>query len=84
MSSRLTLLSVIFSAWRLTLDVIQKALDEKGIQNIRFDGKVPQKERQNVINSFQTNANINIMLLTLSCGAVGYAFLPVLDYNMTH
>ncbi|KAI0840035.1 SNF2 family N-terminal domain-containing protein [Hypoxylon sp. FL0890] len=62
---------VVFSTWRLTLDVVQAGLTDAGIRSIRFDGKVPQKDRQSVIDSFRTDPGISVMLLTLSCGAVG-------------
>ena len=63
--------SVVFSSWRLTLDVVEKGLSDAGIRSIRFDGKVPQKQRQYVIDSFKADPDIRVMLLTLSCGAVG-------------
>ncbi|EFX06157.1 DNA repair protein rad5 [Grosmannia clavigera kw1407] len=62
---------LIFSAWRLTLDVIQKGLDQASIQSTRFDGEIPQKGRQAVVDKFRNDQNISVMLLTLSCGAVG-------------
>ncbi|KAF0315663.1 WD domain-containing protein [Colletotrichum asianum] len=62
---------VVFSSWRLTLDLIKAGLDQECIQSIRFDGKIPQKDRQSVVERFETDPNVRVMLLTLSCGAVG-------------
>ncbi|KAI1415220.1 SNF2 family N-terminal domain-containing protein [Hypoxylon sp. FL1857] len=62
---------VVFSTWRLTLDIVQAGLTDAGIRSIRFDGKIPQKDRQSVIDNFRTDPSISVMLLTLSCGAVG-------------
>ncbi|RFU25005.1 hypothetical protein B7463_g11336, partial [Scytalidium lignicola] len=62
---------IVFSTWRLTLDIIETGLDQASLHSIRFDGKVPQKERQSVVNKFKTDPTIRVMLLTLSCGAVG-------------
>ncbi|KAK4243690.1 P-loop containing nucleoside triphosphate hydrolase protein [Corynascus novoguineensis] len=62
---------VVFSTWRLTLDVVEKGLENAGIRSIRFDGSVPQKERQSVVDRFKADPGIRVMLLTLSCGAVG-------------
>ncbi|KAI0543265.1 SNF2 family N-terminal domain-containing protein [Xylaria digitata] len=62
---------VVFSTWRLTLDLVEAGLDQHSIQHIRFDGKVPQNERGAVISRFRTEPRIRVMLLTLSCGAVG-------------
>lgn len=67
----LTDASVVFSTWRLTLDLVEAGLNKASIQNIRFDGKVPQKERQHVVDRFKTDPGVRVMLLTLSCGAVG-------------
>ena len=64
--------SIVFSTWRLTLDVIGKGLNRESIPYVRYDGKVPQKDRQSVLDQFKTDPSIRIMLLTLSCGAVGY------------
>ncbi|RYC56789.1 hypothetical protein CHU98_g9425 [Xylaria longipes] len=62
---------VVFSAWRLTLDLVKAGLDQNSIQSIRFDGKVPQNERGAVVAKFRNDPDVRIMLLTLSCGAVG-------------
>lgn len=67
----ITCYSVIFSTWRLTLDMVETGLDRASLRSIRFDGKVPQKERQSVVDKFKTDPTIRVMLLTLSCGAVG-------------
>lgn len=63
--------SIVFSTWRLTLDLVEKGLNQASISSIRFNGKVPQKDRQGIIEKFRTDPSIRIMLLTLSCGAVG-------------
>lgn len=63
--------SVVFSTWRLTLGIVEAGLEHASIQCVRFDGKVPQKERQNVVERFRKDPSVRVMLLTLSCGAVG-------------
>lgn len=63
--------SIVFSTWRLTLDMVEKGLNEAGVSCVRFDGKVPQKDRQPIVEKFKRDANIRVMLLTLACGAVG-------------
>ncbi|KAI8630511.1 SNF2 family N-terminal domain-containing protein [Xylariaceae sp. FL1651] len=62
---------VVFSTWRLTLDLVKVGLDQSSIESIRFDGKVPQNERGAVVERFRTDPEVRVMLLTLSCGAVG-------------
>ncbi|KAJ3535529.1 hypothetical protein NM208_g536 [Fusarium decemcellulare] len=62
---------IIFSTWRLTLDVVETGLNQASIRSVRFDGKVPQKERQCIVDRFRADPSIRVMLLTLSCGAAG-------------
>ncbi|KAK4164613.1 SNF2 family N-terminal domain-containing protein [Cladorrhinum sp. PSN259] len=63
--------SVVFSTWRMTLDLIETGLKQSFIKCLRFDGKVPQKDRQSVIDRFRRDPSIEVLLLTLSCGSVG-------------
>ncbi|KAJ1333130.1 SMARC subfamily A3 [Microdochium nivale] len=62
---------IVFSTWRLSLDLVEQALNQASITTVRFDGKVAQKDRQPIINKFQSDPLVRVMLLTLSCGAVG-------------
>lgn len=78
----LTECSVVFSTWRLTLDLVEAGLNQHSIANVRFDGKVPQKERQNVVDRFKNDQDTRVMLLTLSCGAVGSVVYRTLGCNM--
>lgn len=66
------MLSVVFSTWRTTLDIIEAGLNQASIQCLRFDGGIPLKERQTVIDRFRQETMPSVLLLTLSCGAVGY------------
>ncbi|KAK4441885.1 SNF2 family N-terminal domain-containing protein [Podospora aff. communis PSN243] len=63
--------SVVFSSWRMSLDLVEAGLQQAGISYLRFDGTLPQKQRQPVIESFRRDPRIRVFLLTLSCGAVG-------------
>ncbi|KAI6084099.1 SNF2 family N-terminal domain-containing protein [Hypoxylon rubiginosum] len=62
---------IVFSTWRLTLDIVQSGLEQASIPCIRFDGKVAQKDRGAVVDRFRADPSVRVMLLTLSCGAVG-------------
>ncbi|KAH7232564.1 SNF2 family N-terminal domain-containing protein [Fusarium solani] len=62
---------IVFSTWRLTLDMVEAGLEKALISCVRFDGKVPQSERQEIVERFRTNPSVRVMLLTLSCGAAG-------------
>ncbi|KAJ0164942.1 putative matrix-associated actin-dependent regulator of chromatin subfamily [Colletotrichum tanaceti] len=62
---------IVFSTWRMTLDVVEEALNQAGKTTVRFDGSVLQKDRHSVVERFRKDTGVSIMLLTLSCGAVG-------------
>lgn len=55
----------------MSLDVVESGLKQAQIPCLRFDGKVPQKERKSVIDKFKHDPSVSVLLLTLSCGAVG-------------
>ncbi|WQF88244.1 Putative helicase, P-loop containing nucleoside triphosphate hydrolase, SNF2-like domain superfamily [Colletotrichum destructivum] len=62
---------IVFSTWRMTLDVVEEALKHAGKTTVRFDGSVSQKDRHSVVERFRKDPGVSVMLLTLSCGAVG-------------
>ncbi|PTB69763.1 hypothetical protein BBK36DRAFT_1188398 [Trichoderma citrinoviride] len=62
---------VVFSSWRTTLELIELGLKQAGIPCLRFDGKVAQKDRHVVVERFRKDPTIRVLLLTISCGAVG-------------
>jgi SNF2 family DNA or RNA helicase len=68
---QLTSFSIVFSTWRLTLDLVEAGLNQSSIPSVRFDGKVPQKDRQDIVERFRHDPSVRVMLLTLSCGAAG-------------
>jgi SNF2 family DNA or RNA helicase len=63
--------SVVFSFWTSTLDVIEAALERKGIPCVRIDGNVAHGKRNAVLKTFRENQHVRVALLTISCGAVG-------------
>lgn len=67
----LTNRSVVFSFWVTTLNFIEKGLKDRGIEYIRFDGKVSNARRIKVLKSFREDPSVRVALLTISCGAVG-------------
>ena len=64
-------LSIVFSSWRLTLNVVETGLKQAGIRYCRFDGRVPQGERKRVLDQFKGDSSIQVLLITLACGNVG-------------
>lgn len=67
----LTNRSIVFSFWVTTLNFIEKGLKDRGIEYIRFDGKVSNARRIKVLKSFREDPSVRVALLTISCGAVG-------------
>lgn len=63
--------SVVFSAWRTTLDLAASALNVARIRYVRYDGKVPEKDRALALAKFSSDPDTKVILFTISCGAVG-------------
>lgn len=55
----------------MSLDMVEAGLRRASISVLRFDGKVRQAEHQQVVDRFQQDSSVKVLLLTLSCGAVG-------------
>lgn len=55
----------------MTLDLVEIGLEQVKIKYERFDGKVRQQDRQTVLERFREDPTVRVILLTLSCGAVG-------------
>lgn len=61
---------VLFSEWTTMLDLIQPMLDQRGVQYVRLDGKVPQRKRQQLVNQFQRDSTCQVFLTT-NAGSTG-------------
>jgi hypothetical protein len=66
--------SVVFSSWTTTFDMVQSMFDASEISYVRIDGKVSQRDRASALSRFQTDPLIQVMLLSIYCGAEGYVF----------
>ena len=66
--------SVVFSGWTSTLDLIARTL-ENHIQVVRIDGRLSSKERNTSLAAFHNRAEVRVLLVSLTCGAVGYTLL---------
>lgn len=53
------------------LNVAEAGLEQAGIQCLRFDGKMRQKGRYRILQELDASPSLRVLLLTLSCGAVG-------------
>ena len=61
---------VLFTEWTTMLDLIERELDEIGVDYVRLDGKVPQKKRQQLVNRFRKDASCRLFLAT-NAGSTG-------------
>jgi superfamily II DNA or RNA helicase len=61
---------VLFSEWTTMLDLIQDLLKPRGLDYVRLDGSVPQKQRQELVHRFQTDPSCKLFLTT-NAGATG-------------
>ncbi|KAI9791133.1 MAG: hypothetical protein M1816_004364 [Peltula sp. TS41687] len=66
--------SIVFSIWTSTLDLVEVALKNlKGskLSYVRYDGQVSAKKRVEALDLFQKDAAVNVLLLSITCGALG-------------
>jgi superfamily II DNA or RNA helicase len=61
---------VLFSEWTTMLDLIERELEDIGVEWVRLDGKVPQKKRQQLVNRFRRDPECRLFLTT-NAGSVG-------------
>jgi SNF2 family DNA or RNA helicase len=73
----LTLLSIIFSGWTRTLDLIEQHLQKRKIHFRRIDGASSLPARNKTLDEFRKDNKIRILMMTTGTGAVGYVSLPV-------
>lgn len=63
---------VVVSQWTAHLEIVKKMLCRANIGHCEFNGKVPVKDRNNIIENFNDpKSRARVMLLSLTCGGVG-------------
>jgi SWI/SNF-related matrix-associated actin-dependent regulator of chromatin subfamily A3 len=68
-----TYTSIVFSFWTSTLDLIEKGLSHTALTHTRYDGNTTQANRSLALKKFRQDPSISVILMTISCSAVGYA-----------
>ncbi|CAA7036815.1 unnamed protein product [Microthlaspi erraticum] len=63
--------SIVFSQWTSFLDLLEIPLRRRGIEFLRFDGKLSQKGRKKVLKEFNETKQKTILLMSLKAGGVG-------------
>lgn len=62
---------LIFSQFVKQLDIYRQYFDTKGWNYCYLDGSMSSEQRQQAVQKFQTNENINYFLISLKAGGVG-------------
>lgn len=62
--------AILFSEWTTMLDLIEPLLKKRKLEYVRLDGSVPQKQRQALVNRFQTDQKCRLFLTT-NAGSTG-------------
>ena len=61
----------MFSFWKSSLNIVEKALADYGIKFLRVDGDVPAKKRNHILHEFQCKQTWRVLLMTFSTGSTG-------------
>ncbi len=62
--------TVLFSEWTTMLGLIEPLIEQRGMQYVRLDGSIPQKKRQQLVNTFQRDRDCRFFVTT-NAGATG-------------
>ncbi|PKU74958.1 DNA repair protein RAD5B [Dendrobium catenatum] len=63
--------SIVFSQWTSFLDLLEICFNREGIQFLRFDGQLSQKNRERVLKEFAQSNDKKVLLMSLKAGGVG-------------
>src|SRR5207244_2995499 len=61
--------AIVFSQWVESLLFLARALEPLGV--LQYHGRVPQRERQGVLDRFKGDAGKHVLLMTYGAGSVG-------------
>jgi SNF2 family DNA or RNA helicase len=62
---------IIFSQFTSMLDLCAEAFEQASIATLRLDGRMSQQQRAVVLETFRTDPNTRVFLLSLRAGGVG-------------
>ncbi|CAK5062488.1 unnamed protein product [Meloidogyne enterolobii] len=67
--------ALIFCQWRATIELISYFLNNgefgSGINFLVLDGQTPPSQRQSIVDRFNTDPNVQLLLLTTHVGGIG-------------
>src|SRR5512138_149147 len=62
---------LVFSQFTTYLDLVERAMSERGMSALRLDGATPVPERKRRVESFQGDSGSSVFLLSLKAGGKG-------------
>jgi SNF2 family DNA or RNA helicase len=65
--------SVVFSYWTTNLDLIESMLKVEAITFTRIDCEMSRKQRTEAIEKFPKDGNIQVILVSITSGGIGYS-----------
>jgi SWI/SNF-related matrix-associated actin-dependent regulator of chromatin subfamily A3 len=65
------MVSIVFSFWKRSLDLMARLLRESGIVFGQVDGTLSPDRRQKVLAEFHYDPSVKVLLMTLGTGAQG-------------
>lgn len=68
--------SIVFSSWTRSLDLIGHHLTQEKTSFLRVDGTYTLSQRQTILDDYEKNPSVRILLMTTGTGAVGYVLRP--------
>jgi hypothetical protein len=71
------LVSLVFSYWTSTLDLLQSLLTLNNIPSLRIDGRVSYAQRLRALETFRNDPQMSVLLMSIQTGSVG--FVPTLQ-----
>lgn len=63
--------SIVFSCWTRSLDLVGKLLQARGIRFARIDGSLTLSQRQRMLEDFENDSSVSILIMTTGTGATG-------------
>lgn len=61
----------MFSCWTSTLDLVGRHLRAEGIDFVRIDGETLMSKRQRLLDQFELESGVRVLLMTTGTGAFG-------------
>ena len=62
---------IVFSQWTSMLDLVEVALEKKGVSFVRLDGATVQAQRKKTIEKFNSDSKVRLFLISIKAGGVG-------------